>query len=66
MVGRWLLASGTIKPEVWDRYRLMDQKEFDAALSTPGPDQEILFSWVLEVNKRRERAATKQGINFQM
>jgi len=65
-VGRWLLASGTIKPEVWDRYRLMDQKEFDAALSISGPDQELLFSWVMEVNKRRERAATKQGINVQM
>ena len=65
-VGRWLLASGTMKPEVWDRYRLMDQKEFDAALSVSGPDQELLFSWVMEVNKRRERAATKQGINFKM
>ena len=64
-VGRWLLASGTMKPEVWDRYRLMDQKEFDAALSIPGPDQELLFSWVMEVNKRRERATAKPGIYFQ-
>ena len=64
-VGRWMMASGTMQPEVWDRYRLMDQKEFDAALSISGPDQELLFSWVMEVNKRRERATAKPGIYFQ-
>jgi len=65
-VGRWLLASGTMKPEVWDRYRLMDQKEFDAALSVSGPDQELLFSWVMEVNKRRAKAATPFNINYNL
>jgi len=63
-VGRWMVRSGTLPVEVWNRYRMGGQNKLDASLDSA--DQELLYAWIDEVEKRRAKAAAGVNINYQM
>jgi len=60
-VGRWMVRNGKLPVEVWNRYRMGGQNKIDASLG--GPDKELLYAWIDEVDKRRARPKTVLGID---
>jgi hypothetical protein len=63
-VGRWMVRNGALPVEVWNRYRMGGQNKLDESLDSA--DQELLYAWIDEVEKRRAKAAAGVNINYQM
>jgi len=63
-VGRWMVRNGKLPVEVWNRYRMGGQNKLDASLDSA--DQELLYAWIDEVEKRRAKAAAGININYEL
>ena len=63
-VGRWMVRSGTLPVEIWNRYRMGGQNKLDASLDSE--DKELLYAWIDEVEKRRAKAAAGININYEL